>query len=106
MCPIRGPPPLYAPIASNNGAAITGLVRSGYIANEAGESRSLGDRAMFAYPVADGTEASAQLTVRDLCNSARRPVPREQWTFARLEKASPPDAARARAGLEPGKITR
>jgi len=99
---------LYAPVATNNGAAITGLVRSEFIADQAGVmSFSLGDRAMFAYPVAEGTEASAQMTVRDLCASARRTVPRDQWQLARLEKGKPvPDATRAYvpAGLEPGKI--
>lgn len=99
---------LYAPIATNNGAPITGLVRSEYIANEPGEkSFSLGDRAMIAYPVLAGTEASAQLTVRDTCTATRRTIPRANWQLARLDKGKPvPDATRVYvpAGLEPGKV--
>jgi len=99
---------LYAPIATNNGAPITGLVRSEYISNEPGEKFfSLGDRTMIAYPVAAGTEDSAQLTVRDTCTSARRPIARDQWQLARLNNGKPvPDATRVYvpAGLEPGKI--
>ncbi|MEP7367865.1 MAG: alpha/beta hydrolase domain-containing protein [Acidobacteriota bacterium] len=99
---------LYAPIATNNGAPITGLVRSEYVANEPGEkSFSLADRAMFAYPMADGAGASAQLTVRDTCTSERRSIPRDQWQLARLDKDKPvPDSTRVYipAGLEPGKV--
>lgn len=99
---------LYAPVATNNGAPITGLVRGEFIAETAGvQSFPLGSRNMLGYPVAAGTEESAQLTVRDLCTSARRPVPRDQWRFARLDNGKEtPDATQVYlpAGLEPGKL--
>ena len=99
---------LHAPHATNNGAPITGLVRSEFIAEQAGlKTFSLGDRTMLAYPVAPGHEDAAQLTVRDLCTSARRTIPRSEWQLARLDNGKPtPDRTRVYlpAGLEPGKI--
>lgn len=99
---------LYAPVATEGGNTITGLVRSEYITDAKTYQFSLGDRnTHLPYAVADPDDPANQLTVRDRCDSERRPIPRSAWKFGRK------DGEKFRgdmgwvymeAGFEPGKI--
>ena len=74
---------LYAPIASDNGRPIRGVVRSDFVATERELDHSLADRDHVAYVVANPEDAGHVLTVRDSVDGARRVIPRDQWRFAR-----------------------
>ena len=89
---------LFAPIATDNGKPITGLVRSEWIGDERVTTIPLGDRAQLGYPVADPNDAANQITVRDTVLGERKIVPRKDWTFT--------DSTHVKmdAGFEPGKI--
>ena len=84
---------LYAPALN-----VTGQMRSEFIPEKPETSFNLGDRTMFAYPVADLKEAGAAMTVRDRCDSERRAVARTDWEFADA------GSVRVKKPLEPGKI--
>ena len=96
-------PPLMSvtvPVAKNpDGSAITGVVRSDFVPDQAITSFSLGDRLFFPYRVADPNDPSATLTERSLANGPRRVIPRGDWSFT-------PDrgAVRKASGFESGKI--
>src|SRR5262249_11060409 len=98
---------LYAPIATDNGTPITGLVRSDFVVTEKEADHSLSDRDHAAYAVLDPDAPGNVLTVRDSIDGPRRTVPRSQWGFARADGAgSAPDRTRVymAAKFEPGKI--
>ena len=74
---------LHVPTALDNGAHITGLVRSDWTLDTAAQTLALGHRANVAYPVADPNDPENVLTVRDGRMAPRRTVPRNEWRFAR-----------------------
>ena len=90
---------VYAPIASDNGRPIRGLVRSDFVVTEKETDHSLADRNHVAYTVLDPSSPDNVLTVRDSREGQRRIVPRNQWSFT-------PDRARVSmiSKFEPGKI--
>jgi hypothetical protein len=90
---------VYAPVASDNGRPIRGLVRSDFVVTERETDHSLADRNHAAYQVLDPASPDNVLTVRDTVEGQRRIVPRNQWTFT-------PDRARVSmtSKFEPGKI--
>ncbi len=89
---------LYAPIATNNGQPIYGLVRSEWEGDKLVSTIPLGDRNQIGYPVADASDAENRILVRDSVNGERRLIARDKWKFA--------DATHVTmdAGFEPGKI--
>jgi hypothetical protein len=96
-----------APIATNNGQPITGLVRSEWEGGDgAGSSPptdrvstiSLGDRGMIGYAVADPMDPANKIFVRDTVDGQRRRIARGDWSF------SDPTHVTMPAGFEPGKI--
>ncbi|HEV2689047.1 MAG TPA: alpha/beta hydrolase domain-containing protein [Bryobacteraceae bacterium] len=89
---------LYAPIATENGKTITGLVRSEWIGDQRVTTISLGDRSQIGYSVADPNDAANRMFVRDTVNGERRAVPRNKWKFADDKHVTMDD------GFEPGKI--
>jgi hypothetical protein len=98
---------LHAPIASDNGKPIRGLVRSDFVVTEKELDHSLADRDHAAYAVLDPDSPDDVLTVRDSVEGPRRIVPRDQWSFARSEEGRKvADATRVylSAKFEPGKI--
>ena len=98
---------VYAPIASDNGRPIRGLVRSDFVVTEKETDHSLADRNHIAYVVADPRSPDNVLTVRDSVEGARRIVPRDQWSFSRSEGTSQVvDATRVslKTKFEPNKI--
>jgi hypothetical protein len=72
---------LYAPVATENGRPIRGLVRSDFVVTEKEGQHSLADRDHVAYVVADPKSTDNVLTVRDSVDGSRRVVPRDQWGF-------------------------
>jgi hypothetical protein len=92
---------LTAPIATEDGRPIRGVVRSEIIVSEPTADRSLADRNHVPYEVADPTDPFNQMTVRDGVEGARRMIPRSQWRFAREENGAVV-ADRGRVRLEGG----
>lgn len=98
---------LDAPVATDHGKPITGLVRSDIALTKTAKSASLADRGHIAYPVLNPDDPTIQLTVRDLPEGVRRPVPRSQWQFAREENGKPvadPASIYMESGFQAGKI--
>jgi hypothetical protein len=89
---------LYAPVATNNGHPILGLVRSEWEGDKRVTTISLGDRSQIGYPVADPNYAENKLLVRATVDGERRTIPRSKWTF------SDPRHVAMEDGFEPGKI--
>ena len=89
---------LHAPIATNNGQPIYGLVRSEWTGDQRVVTIPLGDRNQIGYPVADPDDAANRLLVRDSVNGERRTIARNKWTFSDATHVS------TEAGFEPGKI--
>jgi hypothetical protein len=87
-----------APIATNNGQAIHGLVRSEWEGTQRVTTIPLGDRDELGYPVADAQDPANKIFVRETIEGERRLIPREQWTFA------DPTHVTMAAGFDPGKI--
>jgi len=90
---------LYAPVATNNGQPITGVVRSEFVPDSKVTEFSLADRNHMPYPVANPDDPDIQLTVRDLCDGARRTISRSAWKFSEDR-----GKVQMAAGFEPGKI--
>ena len=90
---------LDAPVATDGGRPIEGLVRSDWTLDERAVSLQLGHRGHRPYPVADREHRDNVLTERDGRLAPRRVVPRDQWRFVegdmRITRAG---------GFEPGKI--
>jgi len=98
---------LTTPVATREGAAIRGLVRSDFVVKDRLLSHSLADRNHIPYDVADPQAAENRMTVRDAANGQRRPIPRDRWRFARMENGKPvPDRGSVylEGGFEPGRI--
>ncbi len=89
---------LYAPVATDHGKPITGLVRSEFVPDRAATEFSLADRNMEVVYRATGNDPSARLTVRDRVEAPRRAVPRSRWKFVERKRVSMP------SGFEPGRI--
>jgi hypothetical protein len=89
---------LYAPVATNNGQPIYGLVRSEWEGDKLVTTIPLGDRNQIGYPVADANDPENRILVRDTVSGERRLIARDKWKFA--------DATHVTmdSGFEPGKI--
>lgn len=87
-----------APIATEHGQSIHGLVRSEWIGNQHVTTIPLGDRDLPTYPCTQVDDRSNEMFVRDTVDGPRRLIPRDQWTFADPTHVNMP------AGFEPGKI--
>jgi len=74
---------LHAPVATLGGEPIRGLARADWTVDVPTTTLALGHRDHIAYPVVDPDDSANVLTVRDGRLARRRPVPREQWRFAR-----------------------
>ena len=98
---------VYAPIATDNGKPIVGIVRSEVIVSRMMYDSSLADRDHIPYPVANPDDPANTLTVRDTIEGPRRSIPRSEWKFARVVKgAAVPDRGYVflTGGFQPGKI--
>ena len=90
---------LDAPVATDGGRPIEGLVRCDFTVDERVATLPLGHRGHRPYPIADVEHPDNVLTERDGRLAGRRVVPRDQWRFVDHETR----IARA-GGFEPGKI--
>ena len=98
---------VHAPVATNSGEPIEGLVRSDIFVAEEVYSHSLGDRGHIAYPVADPADPRNMLMVRDGMSGERQTISREEWRFARLDGdrvVEDSTSVYIAGGFEPGKI--
>ncbi len=107
--PIReGQMRVNLPTATNNGAPITGLVRSEVIVSKLAYDWSLSDRNHLPYEASVPSDPANQMTVRDGVNQPRRVVPRDQWRFARREDngeiVDDPTRVYLKTGFQPSKI--
>jgi hypothetical protein len=72
---------LEVPVASENGRAIRGLVRSDWVVDERVDRLPLGHRNHVAYPVTEPDDVRNVLTRRPSPSAPRQLVPRSQWAF-------------------------
>jgi hypothetical protein len=70
---------VYAPIATENGKPIVGIVRSEVIVSRVTLDASLADRDHIAYAVADPNDPANTLSVRDSIEGPRRFIPKSEW---------------------------
>src|SRR5262245_51400663 len=89
---------LYAPVASDAGRKITGLVRSEIVVAAKAQDASLSDRNHVPYSVVDPQDAANTLYVRDSIAGPRRVVPRDDWKFTDGGKVQ------LASGFQPGRI--
>jgi Alpha/beta hydrolase domain len=98
---------LIAPVATDNGRPITGLVRADLVFSTKVYDASLGHRGQKPYPAIDLNDARYALTVRDAISGERRAIPRNEWQFARRvdgKAVSDPNYIYLKSGFEPGRI--
>jgi hypothetical protein len=98
---------LYAPVATDNGKAITGWVRSDFVFTSKVFDTTLGHRGTNAQPAIDLSSAEYKLTVRDAVLGERRLIPRGDWQFGRLvdgKVVADPTFITLKGGFEPGRI--
>jgi hypothetical protein len=98
-----------APIPTDNGKLIEGLVRTDFITYKKEFDYSLGHLYMVPYPAIEPNGRESVLTVRDKVDGQRKVIPRSQWSFARVDSATGkvvPDSGRIylKTGFEPGRI--
>jgi hypothetical protein len=89
---------LRAPIATDAGRPIEGLVRSVVILGERQDEAPLADSGHLAYPAVDPEGRDSRLYVRDDRLAAPRLLPRKKWRFAG------PSRVALDGGFEPGRI--
>lgn len=102
---------LHAPVATDHGRPITGLVRSDWTVDAAVHTLPLGhgvgNSQAIGYPVDNPDAAVNVLTVRDAPLAPRIVVPRAAWRFAREDSGRVVDDRThiyVPAGFTPGKI--
>ncbi|HEX4007325.1 MAG TPA: alpha/beta hydrolase domain-containing protein [Acidobacteriaceae bacterium] len=88
VAPSAGNLRLYAPVATNNGQPITGLLRDDFAPAKATAEWPLGHIILgrtggTEYPVANPDDPQNVLTVRDTPEGPRQVIPRAQWSFAK-----------------------
>ena len=72
---------IQVPVATENGAVVTGIVRATFTPNNKDASFTVGDLA--SYTPVDANGADTVLTVRDrMSDRTSQPVPREKWRLA------------------------
>jgi hypothetical protein len=89
------------------GGPVRGPLMVSFRPNAAGQVQLLSDRAHRPYPAADLDDAHAVLLEREVDDAPPMTVPREQWSFARLEGGEPvPDPRHIylTAGFVPGRL--
>ena len=88
---------VFAPIATDNGKPLVGIVRSEVIVSKLAYDASLADRDHIAYTVANPADPANTLSVRDSIEGPRRFIPRSEWKLDRGRVYLP-------SGFQPAKI--
>ena len=86
---------LDAPIASDNGRPITGIVHATFVPDRADAMMAVGD--LVAYPAADPAGPDSVLTVRDAFPTSGTPVARDKWQLAG-------NTVTMTGGFQPGRV--
>jgi len=89
---------LDAPVVSDHGSPITGIVRSEWVGDDRVDTISLGDRTQIGYPVSDDQDPANTLYERDRVDGERTKVDRAAWRF------SDPRHVTLRGGFQAGRI--
>ena len=99
---------LHGPEAQNpDGSPISGRLTVTFQPNANLQQQFLSDRNHRPYPCNNLEDPEAYLTIQDHEDAPEQIVPREQWSFARLDNGKPvPDAnyAYKESGFEAGKV--
>jgi Alpha/beta hydrolase domain len=98
---------IKVPEARVDGRPVSGRLLVGFQPSKPSQVQLLSDRGHRPYPSNDLDDPRAMLLVREGEEAPRRTIPRQQWSFARLEaeRAVPdPNHVYLAAGFEPGKI--
>ena len=98
---------ITVPEAQREGHPVSGRLLVSFQPGAASRVQLLSDRAHRPYPSNDLNDPAAILLVRDGEDAAPRTIPRQEWSFARLEGGQvvpDPDHVYLAAGFEPGKI--
>jgi hypothetical protein len=90
------------PVATQNGETITGPVGCEILVDVPCDLHTLGSRFHIPYEVAEGTEQTATLTVREKPYDPHHSLNRSTWTFDRMPDGRP--AIRYPDGFVPGKL--
>ena len=90
---------LYAPVATDNGKPIRGIVRAEFIPDSAVTRMPLADRNHVPYLVANPADSGMTVTVRDEAAGERTIIPRNAWQVVDSR-----DHIEMSAGFQPGKI--
>jgi hypothetical protein len=86
------------PIATDQGAAITGLLRGNFILDVRSATAPLADRGHRAYPIADRNSPADFMTVRDATAATPQRIERTKWHFV------DDNTVELEGGFEPGRI--
>jgi hypothetical protein len=89
---------LRAPVATDRGRPIEGLVRAVIVTDERKAEAPLGDQGHEAYAPSDPEGPDSRLLVRDHAGDAPRTLPRASWRFAGAGRVA------LDGGFEPGRI--
>lgn len=95
------------PEAQIDGRSVSGRLLVGFQPSKASRVQLLSDRGHRPYPSNELDDPSATLLVRDDEKAPPRTIPRQHWSFARLETGRvvpDPNHVYLAAGFEPGRI--
>jgi hypothetical protein len=98
---------IAVPEAQREGRPVSGRLLVSFQPNAPSQVQLLADRAHRPYPCNDSGDPGAILLVRDGEDAAPRTIPRQDWSFARLDaRQVVPDPGHVylKAGFEPGKV--
>lgn len=98
----------YVPEALNSdGSSISGRIAIGFQPHAVNHTHTLADRLHKPHPAADINEADATLVVREYQDGPAEVIPRDRWTFARLDGEEVVADSRSvylATGFQPGKV--
>ncbi len=98
---------IKVPEAQLDGRPVSGRLLVGFQPSRPSQVQLLSDRAHRPYPSSEPNDPNATLLVRDGEAAPPRTIPREQWSFARLEAGRvvpDPTHVYLAAGFAPGKL--
>src|SRR5271155_1335231 len=98
---------IRVPEARIDGGPVSGRLLVGFQPSKPSQVQLLSDRGHRPYPSNDLDDPSAMLLVREGEEAPRRTIPRQHWSFARLEAGRvvpDPNHIYLAAGFEPGRI--
>lgn len=98
---------IRVPEAQQGGKPVSGRLLVSFQPNAPSRVQLLSDRGHRPYPSEDVGDPNATLLVRDGEDSAPRAIPRQEWSFARLEAGGlvpDPNHIHLAAGFQPGKV--